>query len=218
MRRSVRMQVMACPACMRPRTVRRQALEGEWRARGPYDGLLGFSNGAAAAFLLACHAHERPVRVGLGAQGPIGPWGPWCCSIVHDQPPVWGRVHHCIGTFWRLPTYMHLLGNVPACGSKNSACWQRGRARQHEWVQGGPQAGRLRAPHAREAAGRLGGLGAAVQGLASAEASRGPGRVAASACVCWGRRITALPDGALLVRNPGPRQLLISCIPREFQG
>lgn len=38
------------------------ALAAEWRAAGPFDGLLGFSNGAAAALLLACHAVSDPVR------------------------------------------------------------------------------------------------------------------------------------------------------------
>ena len=38
------------------------ALEAVWRARGPYDGVVGFSNGAAAAFLLAAHAAAAPAR------------------------------------------------------------------------------------------------------------------------------------------------------------
>jgi hypothetical protein len=36
-------------------------LERTFADRGPFDGLLGFSNGAAAAFLLARHAAARPV-------------------------------------------------------------------------------------------------------------------------------------------------------------
>ncbi|KAG2422688.1 hypothetical protein HXX76_015852 [Chlamydomonas incerta] len=38
-----------------------EALAAEWRAAGPFDGLVGFSNGAAAALLLACHAVSDPV-------------------------------------------------------------------------------------------------------------------------------------------------------------
>ncbi|GIM17086.1 hypothetical protein Vretimale_19624, partial [Volvox reticuliferus] len=37
-----------------------QHLAAEWRAAGPFDGLLGFSNGAAAALLLTCHALADP--------------------------------------------------------------------------------------------------------------------------------------------------------------
>jgi hypothetical protein len=43
------------------------ALEAAWRERGPFDGVLGFSNGAAAGFLLAAHAAARPGALpGLG--------------------------------------------------------------------------------------------------------------------------------------------------------
>lgn len=38
-----------------------QVLRNEWQRHGPFDGLLGFSNGAAAAFLLACRAVAEPV-------------------------------------------------------------------------------------------------------------------------------------------------------------
>ncbi|PNG99392.1 hypothetical protein TSOC_014833, partial [Tetrabaena socialis] len=37
-----------------------KVLKAEWATSGPFDGLLGFSNGAAAALLLACHATHDP--------------------------------------------------------------------------------------------------------------------------------------------------------------
>ncbi|GIL60694.1 hypothetical protein Vafri_15225, partial [Volvox africanus] len=37
-----------------------QHLAAEWRDAGPFEGVLGFSNGAAAALLLTCHAQEDP--------------------------------------------------------------------------------------------------------------------------------------------------------------
>ncbi|GFR42958.1 hypothetical protein Agub_g3955, partial [Astrephomene gubernaculifera] len=40
-----------------------QLLVAEWRRAGPFDGLLGFSNGAAAALLLACYAHADPASL-----------------------------------------------------------------------------------------------------------------------------------------------------------
>jgi hypothetical protein len=39
-----------------------KALLAAWAAGGGYDGLLGFSNGAAASFLLASHMVQDKVR------------------------------------------------------------------------------------------------------------------------------------------------------------
>lgn len=39
------------------------SLEAAFASKGPFDGILGFSNGAAAAFLLACHAAAWPAAL-----------------------------------------------------------------------------------------------------------------------------------------------------------
>ena len=73
------------PTPSRP-TLAMQSLLQLWDKEGGFDGLLGFSNGAAAAFLLAAHLQQDMVWRCGEVWEICGRWGHAFVPRSHSQP------------------------------------------------------------------------------------------------------------------------------------